>query len=175
MEDDQLLNRINFAKKSFGKKCKKYAGSITVEFIRQAFRDQGIECSERDVFIRGLPIEFDLLIPKPGVIPENKLLYQAQDVVIALEIKNSGSFGESTIAGIKRNYELLKEINPGIRCAYVTLTERRSYKWLVKEENIGFPAYTLFWYNGSAKNSQNESSGDWTRLLKDIKYYLTDV
>ena len=169
MEDYQLLKRIETAKDSFGVKCRKYAGSVTVELILQAFKNHGIQCSPRDVFIKGVPNEFDLLIPEVGVIPENDLLYQSHEVLAALEIKKQGSYGESTVMGIKKKFELVKRVNPKIMCAYVTIAERRGYKWSVLEENIGFPVYTLFWHNGSVKKFQIHSSGDWARLIKDLK------
>lgn len=105
MNDATLLDQINRAKEDFGTKCSKYAGAITVEFIRRALREHGISASPRDVFIKGVPIEIDLLIPKASTSPENGILYRPEDVLIALEIKNSGAFGEATIRRIKNNFD----------------------------------------------------------------------
>jgi hypothetical protein len=168
MDDITLLDQINRAKEDFGIKCSKYAGAITVEFVSRALRGHGISASPRDVFIKGVPIEIDLLIPRAGTSPENGILYRPKDVLIALEIKNSGAFGEETIRRIRKNFMTIQQHNEQIRCFYVTLAERKGYKWAVTEDNLGFPAYTLFWHSGSSKNRKYEPSGDLQGLINDI-------
>jgi len=168
MDDITLRDQINRAKAGFGVKCSKYAGAITVEFIRLALREHGISASPRDVFIKGVPIEIDLLVPRAGTSPENGILYRPEDVFIALEIKNSGAFGEETSRRIKKNFMTIQQHGEQIDCFYVTLAEREGYKWAITEGNLGFPAYTLFWYSGSGKNRRYEPSGDWQRLICDI-------
>lgn len=167
-EERKIFETISNVKKNFGAKCAKFAGAITVEIIKYAFENHGILTSPREVFIKGLPIEVDLLIPKRGVVPEHGILYKPQDVLVVLEIKNYGSFGESTINSIKKNFGLISQLNKEIYCAYVTLTERKEYKWAISRENIGFPSYTLFWHYGSGKNFKIEPTGDWKKLLDDI-------
>jgi len=168
MDGITLLDQINRAKEDLGIKCSKYAGAITVQFVRRAFREHGISASPRDVFIKGVPIEIDLLIPRAGTSPENGILYRPEDVLIALEIKNSGAFGEGAIRRIRKNFMTIQQHNKQIRCFYVTLAERKGYKWAVTEDNLGFPAYTLFWHSGSSKNRRYEPSGDLQRLINDI-------
>jgi hypothetical protein len=168
MEDCKMSETISTAKKDFGIKCKKFAGAVTVEVIKHNLENHGILTSPRDVFIRGLPIEVDLLIPKRGTIPEYGILYEPQDLLVVLEVKNYGSFGESTINNVKKNFERIRELNREIYCAYVTITERKGYKWAISEKNIGFPSYTLSWHHGSGKDSGVERTGDWKRLLDDI-------
>ena len=41
--------------------CRKFSGHVAVEIMKQVLAEKGIETSARDVFIRGLPIEWDLL------------------------------------------------------------------------------------------------------------------
>jgi len=49
-----------------------------VEVIRQALLDDGIPVSSRDVFIRGIPIEFDLIVPRHDASPPaDRILYEA--------------------------------------------------------------------------------------------------
>jgi len=168
MDDITLLDQINRAKEDFGIKCPKYTGAITVEFIRLALREHGISASPRDVFIKGVPIEIDLLIPRAGTSPENGILYRPEDVLIALEIKNSGAFGEAAVRTIKKNFMRIQQHGEQIDCFYVTLAERKGYKWAITEDNFGFPAYTLFWHSGGGKNRRYEPSGDWQRLICDI-------
>ena len=82
MDDRELLNQINKAKRDFGIKCKKYVGAITVELIRAALKNDNIESSPRDVYIKEIPFEFDLLIPRIGIKPENNLVYQIQKLML---------------------------------------------------------------------------------------------
>jgi len=99
-----ILNEINLAKNTFGVKCKKFTGSLTVEIIKDALSStissNKIEISPRDVFIRGVPLEIDFLIAKKEAIAQNNLLYEPSDVLLVFEIKNLGSFGEETINSI---------------------------------------------------------------------------
>lgn len=168
MEDTKLLNQIRKAKTAFGTKCSKYIGAMTVEFIRLALREYNIAVSTRDVFIKGVPAEIDLLIPREGTVPTHGILYEAEDVLIALEIKNRGAFGEGTVTNIRKNFLAIQQKNKNILCFYVTLQEQKGYKWAVTEMNLGFPAYTLFLRSGSGKNERYESTGDWERLISHI-------
>jgi|HubBroStandDraft_6_1064221.scaffolds.fasta_scaffold668781_2 hypothetical protein len=49
---------------AFGK-CGKFAGAATVEILKQALADEGLPTSVRDVFIKGLPVEWDIVVPLP--------------------------------------------------------------------------------------------------------------
>ena len=94
MNEHEILELVNAAKKNFGAKCSKYSGAVSVELIRHALKSHGIETSSRDVFIKNVPVEIDFLVSKPGVLPGHGLLYQPEDVLAAFEIKNVGSFGQ---------------------------------------------------------------------------------
>lgn len=168
MDEHYILNEVNLAKDTFGIKCTKYLGAITVEVIKEAIRANGINSSPRDVFIRGIPIEIDLLIPQPGIAPYHYLLYEPDNVMVAFEVKNRGSFSEEMINRIRQNFIKINDLNPETNCFYVTLVEREVYKWAISEENLGFPSYTLFRYSGSKKNRKYRSTGDWDRLISDL-------
>ena len=167
LEDWEIIEKIENAKKQFGAKCNKYVGAVAIEYIRLGLKQNDIPVSQRNVFIEGVPIEIDLLIPGKNVIPKNGILFEPDDVLAVLEIKNSGAFGENTIKKVKRDFEIITNKNPKIRCYYVTLMERRGYKWTVTEENLGNHVYTLFWYFGLKERI--ESTGDWEKLINDIK------
>lgn len=165
MDEYQLLAAVNAAKAQFRVPCKKFSGAVTAQLLKQALEEHGIPSSARDVFIKEVPVEIDLLISKRGTTPEHGLLYRAEDVLVVFEVKNAGSFGESTIEKTGIDFQLVGASNPRIKCVYVTLTERRGYKWTVTEKNLGHPVYTLFWYRGSSVNRVDEASGDFRRLL----------
>ena len=168
MTDTEILEAVAHAKKSCGK-CAKFAGALTVEVLRRALEEEGICVSARDVFIQGVPTEIDLLVPRADVVAEHGLLYAPEDVLVVLEIKNYGSFGEPTIGKTKDDFRAIHQRNAQICCAYVTLEERKGYKWAVSDENLGFPTYTLFWHSGSGAKYTRHPTGDWERLLRDIK------
>lgn len=102
MDEHELLRRIRAEKAEFGVKCPKYAGAITAEFVKEALRMHGIQTSPRDVFIEKVPVEIDLLVPKVQAIPRHGMLYRAEDILVALEVKNSGAIGEGTIKKTSR-------------------------------------------------------------------------
>lgn len=162
-----MLECIDSAKREFGRKCGKYAGAVTVEVIRGAIRDTGYHVSPRDSFIRGVPIEIDLLVVRPGVEPHFGCLYEPSDVLVAFEIKNSGSYGKSGVETIRANFEEIRKANASIRCCYVTLTERETYKWRVSNDNLGYPyrAFTMLWHKDS-KNIDIRDTGDWQNLIE---------
>lgn len=167
MEQNELFTSIIQGKKDFGVKCKKFAGTLTVEMLKRVLEEHGIPVSPRDVFIRGVGIEIDLILTK-NKSPRYGLFYEPEDVLAVLEVKELGSFGEQTINQIRKNFELINKIRDNINCAYITLTERKGFKWAITTENLGFPAYTLFWHKGN--NIENaEPSGDFGRLIDDLR------
>ena len=168
MKEHEILEQANAAKREFGTKCSKYVGAVTVELLRRALQEHGINTSPSDVFIKGVAVEIDLLIPKAEVEPQDGLLYQPEDVLFALEVKNRGAFGDKALSGIRRNFQEIRRSNQEIRCLYVTLSERTGYKWAATEDKIDGLVYTLFWNSGPEKNLRYESSDDWQRLINEI-------
>lgn len=171
MNERELLKEIEKAQEIFSKnRYAKFSGNVTVELFKYALLLNGITTSPRDVFIRGLPLEIDLLIARAGTTPKYSLLYEPEDVLIVFEIKNAGSFGDETIKRIRHNYLKIKKCNPNISCFYVTIHERDNFKWKITEENTGFFAYSLFWYSSSGKNKI--PSGEWNKLIDKINDIL---
>ncbi|HLI62333.1 MAG TPA: hypothetical protein VKV05_02955 [Terriglobales bacterium] len=168
-DDQQLLDTIYAVKKSFGTKCHKYAGALTVECLRQAFAEHGIPTSQRDVFIKGVPVEIDLVVPKTTARPDYGICYEADDVLAALEVKSYGAFGQGAAERIRACFKEILRSNPSIWCAYVTLTERKNYKYAVNCSNLEFPAFTLFWHSGPEVNPQFSSTGQWAHLISELK------
>lgn len=175
MNDIEILKTINLAKESFGKKCSKYCGALTTEIIRKELKESGIFVSARDVFIRGLAVEIDLLIYRDGVTPENGILFEPEDVLVTIEVKNAGSFGDNTIQTIQHNSEKIKNLNKQIKYCYITLAERKNYKWAITDVNSGCETYTLFWHTGADSNRVDVSTGDWSRFLLNMKKYQVEA
>ncbi len=166
--DQELLDCIEEAKRTFRIKCPKYAGACTVEALRAALVAAGLPVSARDVFIRGVPVEIDLLIPRAQAIEVDKLVYDADDALVALEVKNSGSFGEHTLESVRRCFRLIRVASSNIECLYVTVAELQNYRWAATPANLEAGVYTLFWHN-SARPRKYEATGDWERLLAHMR------
>ena len=106
------------AKARFGDNYpKKFGGAAAIEILRAASREEGIMTSRRDVFVKGFHSEIDLIVPQKNAAPWLDLLYEPQDVSVALEVKKIGSFGEQGRDKIKRDFAGLKGL--GVKCAYV--------------------------------------------------------
>jgi hypothetical protein len=165
MEEEQILEEVEKAKEFFGIVCNKCSGALTVEVIKQHLEKHGFCVSSRDVFIKGVNSELDLIVVKKSAAPKHGIIYEPSDVVCALEIKNQGAFGEKTTLDIKKTFGEIKSKNPDILCCYLTVLERETYKNKVTPEKLGYPAFTMFYYKG--KNRW--ATGDWTNCLKEMK------
>jgi hypothetical protein len=169
MRGKDVVETARKVKKDFGPNCpKKFGGAASIEILRAALDEEGIGTSRRDVFIRGVPVELDLIVPRKDAKPWLELLFEPQQVAIALEVKKSGSFGEGTIDKIRADFAQLREV--GVRSAYVTLEERGSYKWKATYENLGFPCFTLAWHKRT--DGPLEPTEDWERLIGFLRKAL---
>jgi hypothetical protein len=169
MNEWDILNRVEKAKAEFSTtlNCAKLTGAITAQILKDAIQSQGIITSNRDIFIRGIPVEFDLIIPRLGADAELELVYEPQDILAVLEIKNAGSFGSKTIEKVRNDFQAVRQLVSDIFCAYVTLYERKTFSYIVTKENVNGNVYTLFW-RGTSKR-QPESTGDYTLLINDLQ------
>ena len=167
-----ILQAVREARRDFGgSRSKKYVGAVTVEILREYLDRHGLTVSERDVFVRAVPVEVDLLLTRQGAKPAHGILYDPQDVLFALEVKACGAFGESTAKTVRGNFERLRQAGVK-RCAYVTLWERQDYKWAVTKESLGgnFDAYTLFRHSGKPEAlTAGDATGDLERLLSALR------
>jgi hypothetical protein len=169
MTGEEVVTQAWDVCESFGK-CGKFAGAATVEILKQALADEGVPTSVRDVFIKGLPIEWDLVVPlclaKPTL---NGLIYEPAQVACALEIKLSGLHGQEDAPRMAQNFERAKSL--GVACAYVTLGERKNYRHRSTEENLNFPIFTFTWHTANTL----ADTGDWGRLVAFLRERLSVV
>lgn len=165
-----ILDIVNEKKNEFGK-CKKFIGALTVELFRKYLKQKGIMTSTQNVYIEGIPIEIDLLIPKKNTKPVHNLLYKPDDVLVIFEFKSSGSFSEKTINDIRNNFDKIKKMNNGIKCVYVTLKEREGYQHAITEENLCNPAFTLFHYKETKIKvfKKNEDCDKLDKFLDEVR------
>lgn len=162
---EEVVRRARQAKESFGTKCPKFAGAATVEILRDALTAASIPTSPRDVFVRGIPVEIDLIIPRTQQPPSLRLLYEPEQVAVAVEVKNSGSFGEGALRKVASDFKRLAEA--GIRYVYVTFKERRDYRWAASTERLRFPCFTLALHR--ATGGPYEMTGEWDALVAHLR------
>ena len=160
---DRLVRKVRTAKREFGPKCAKFSGAIAAEYVRAQLRNEGIAVSSPDVFIKGLPIELDLIVPRKGTIPRLGVLYESADVRAVLEVKNCGCFGEQAVKSVRTTFKRIRKRLPGVTCIYVTLEERPTYKCVVTDTDVGAPACTLAWHKDT--NGPYWPTTDWRRLV----------
>jgi hypothetical protein len=165
MTGEEIVRQSRNASKGFELKSRKFSGAMTAELMKKVLADEEIPTSARDVFIRGIPMEIDLIVPHRGEQPSLGLLYEPRQVAAALEIKKMGSFGDKTLQTIRKNFKQLRELK--VACAYVTLEERKSYRYAASAENLGFPCFTLAWHK--AMDGPLEDTQDWERLLTFLR------
>ena len=96
-----LVENARKTKRKLAAKCSKFAGAAATEILRRALAREGIATSARDVFIRGIGLEVDLVITRRMIKPEMGLIYEPQDVAIALEVKKSGSYGKGGLEKLR--------------------------------------------------------------------------
>jgi hypothetical protein len=105
MPVDRRLKEIKDIVKDFGnfpgRLRTKVTGAIAVQILRQHLIQNGIPISHRDVFIKGIPIEFDLIVPKKEAESECGILNQPQDVAAVIEVKYSGIYSKESLEAIK--------------------------------------------------------------------------
>jgi hypothetical protein len=162
---DQIVTQAREMKAGFGVKCSKFSGAVSVELLRSALSEEGIPTSSRDVFVRGIPVEVDLVIPRAAQVPALGVLYEPQQVVAALEVKNSGLFGGGSLDKLRHVFGCFRAI--GIQCAYVTLEERRNHPWAASSERLGFPCFTLAWHKTTG--GPFELTDEWLELVKFLR------
>ncbi|MGA9779952.1 MAG: hypothetical protein ACLPRE_10955 [Limisphaerales bacterium] len=166
MTGKMLVENARKAKRKLCAKCSKFAGAATTEILRSALAREGITTSARDVFIRGVGLEIDLVITRKTVKPEMGLIYEPRDVALALEVKKSGSYGKEGLEKIKSDFKRLKRV--GVECAYVSFEDRENYKWKPTEEKLGgFKCFTFAWHKDT--DSSFAETGAWERLVEYLK------
>jgi len=136
--------------------CNKFEGHLAVEILRQALADEGIAASARDVFIQGVPVEWDLLVPRVGASPSfNGLLYEPTEAKVAIEVKLSGLCGTkaTALSTIRGKFEHAQAA--GVHCVYIAFCDRQS--GCATDESLGFPCFNLTW---SHKPKPRADSGD---------------
>lgn|ERR1700735_1632495 len=85
MTGEEIARKARSASEGFQVKSSKFAGAMTAELMKTELRAEKITTSARDVYIRGIPLEIDLIVPRHGAKPgsgcfgnkENGIVWEA--------------------------------------------------------------------------------------------------
>ena len=146
------------------------SGRITENVIRNHLLKKGLNMSNTRVRIDPSWQEIDLLLLKPESNP-TKSKYSGREVDTILEIKNNAVADQTT--EIKKNFNKLKQISKNFRFAAIVLSERDGYKYAIKQEELGYPVFTLISRKISAGCwmwSQNETLAMYNKIMQRGKW-----
>lgn len=147
--------------------CSKFEGALATETLSRALRLEGIATSRRDSFIRGWPIEWDLIVPRPKEKPAlHGLLYEPGQVAAVLEVKLSGLVNrKNALPALRQNFKLAKKA--GVQVAYVAFADYGKASAVEKE--LGYPCFKLCDVKGRWPNSKYSDTGDFERLIAFLR------
>ena len=167
----QIVERARRAKTEFGQSCPtKFGGAAAIEILRAALLEEGIAASRRDVFIREVPCEIDLLIPRTNATPWMELVFEPEQVVIALEVKKSGSYLAGGLDKIKKDCALIKQA--GVEYAYISFEDRENYKYRPTEDKVGCRCFNLTWHVDTDKELIPRQ--DWEEFVAFLKKTIAE-
>lgn len=168
-----ILEEINEFYTRFGEDSARYQtkaiGAVTNEVVRRHLEQEGIFVSNRNVFIDGLPTEWDLIVFKAGAVPKVGCVWCPADVLAVIEIKYSGLYDRKAIPRLKSTFSRLTQKHPHIKPFYFTLMETPSAQKYVSDETLGCRALTLHWYRQCRGEDVYSITKDWEYLVKDLQ------
>lgn len=111
---------------------KKMRGAIFAECVKAGIQERlddfnlNFVVSKNNVFVKGSPYEYDLLILKADCKPEYGVVYDPTDVIACIECKAGGLYNlESETTAIAKAYNRLYALNQDISFGYITLWENK--------------------------------------------------
>ncbi len=167
-EAEQIWDQYEGAKKCCGERCSNFAGALFAEILRGHLLAYGVPVSCRNVFIRGLNLEVDLLVQTKEAVPDYGILYQQSDVLGVLEVKAFGAMGKESVCVVKENLERIGQLTGAkgrIQSFYVCLQENGEREFT--GQDVPFGDYSLFL--NMAKPTRRCDTGDWQKLVSDLR------
>lgn len=145
--------------------CDKFKGTATVQVLRKHLSLKGYNVSDRDVYIKGVPNELDLLVLRKNV-DKSFIIYNPEDVIFVLEIKYNST---TDLRQLLRVYNRIIEKNNKINCSYVTILDQHSWTKVFTKEAIGFDYFVLYTYRSTTRMLPEMDMGGWEKLLKYLE------
>lgn len=157
----EIIDFVN----EMGCDCNKFKGTATVQILREHLSLKGYNVSNRDVYIKGVPHELDLLVLRKNV-NNSLIIYNPKDVIFVFEIKYNGT---TDLNYLSRVYNSIIEKNNKINCTYVTILEQQSWTKRFTKETIGFDYFVLYTYRSTTRMLPEMDMGGWEKLLKYLE------
>ena len=143
----------------------KFKGTATVQVLREHLSLKGYNVSDRDVYIKGIPNELDLLILRKNV-DKSFIIYNPEDVIFVFEIKYNSTTNLKHLLSV---YNCIMKRNNKINCAYVTILDQNSWTKVFTKEAIGFDYFVLYTYRSTTRMLPEMDMGGWEKLLKYLE------
>lgn len=160
-------------------------GTATEIVIREHLLRRGFNVSfNPNVKLLGSNLKNDLFLLKPTIYPSQKV-YSPNEVNMVIEIKNNAAANQSSL--IKKNFDELNGLAPGLRFCVVILSEKKGYAHEIIDEKLGDKGYLSFTlvsrrinpkdgglYSEKAiidllKDKEMKKTGDWDRFITYLK------
>jgi hypothetical protein len=95
------------------------------------------------------------------------LLYEPGEVSIALEVKKTGTFSKRGLEKIKNDCKRLRKV--GVRYAYVTFEDRKTYIWRPKKGFVRCPVFTLAWHKWNGELEPSGVKENWEAFVNFLR------
>ena len=173
MSDYKILKQFQEIESYFpiDRPMNKLIGALFAELVKFYLKTEGFCVTNRDIFIKGLPTEIDLMIVKKETRNKYDLIYDPNDILVVFELKKNGAYGKKDLEIYKNLFSNIRSLNKNIKCIYLTFTERTSYTYRITEEKLGFPVFELFPRLKGDFNYTNytNSLGNWDKMVQFLK------
>jgi len=158
----ELLKNLKSAEKSLKFNDRQFSGAVCVNLLREILKENGLFTSEKDVFIKDIPIEVDLLIVKPNSKPLFNILWNPEDVIAAFEVKKSGTFTEDGTIKTNSDFSRIRSYHPHIKLFFISISEIRNKIASIERSDDSFTFFLR-------RNGKYSETGDYERFLSVMK------
>lgn len=150
----------------------KYNGNVTCNVVKHYLSKRlrwGLK-AVGPTFIKGLPMEFDVLIVDKKAVREKFTgAYDAKSVHLIVEVKSHGTYSEEALKRVKKTFEMLNK-EYGLSCVYLAIREsgkpkRGGKNWIniTKEILNPYNVYVL-----SDSRTKDLYPNEWRNFIEHV-------
>lgn len=166
----------------------KFIGNYFMRVIKIFLFDEisdNYQVTEPNAYIKGFPIEYDLLIVRKDSNPEKYThSFDPKDVYYGLELKLSGIYARKEnlrdkINNIKSNFDLIKNRHSHIDFSYLVFSEvtnpkmKGSIDYLKENRAVFEPEYGVFCLSDDRQGKiTSELANQWDKFVQRINQHL---
>ena len=161
-------------------KWSKYNGDVACRLIAHYLGQHLGHLAEvvgPNVYVEGMPTEFDLLLVRRGAQPSRfTAAYPSSSIIAILEIRSGGIIDLKRVKKIRNNFDDVQKKAP-INCIYLAITETMStkkptsinYLGQTKEGLLPYPVFCLHDWRWKQDIDKGLNIGEWGRLISLLK------